>query len=491
MKKFLTILACLMSAVMLSAQTKLSEQKKSELAGKLEEYCAAMLTESAASQCSETDFIISSCSDTETRQYVAVWLYTHYFTSKVMGHDAVAIHIFDNWFSDGKLSFYNDMDYVAASVFAEVNRGTLIGSKAPATVLEDEDGQKVSLFGGKLERPAVVYFYSTDCSKCKLENIMIRNVIENLDYPIDVYAVCIKGTPEEWAKVRTGALNFNVENSTIHHLGDSGDGSSWKEAWGILQTPSTFLVETDGRIAGRGLDSNALEKLLQEVYRMHNMSYGDPESTEFFDAIFAEGTSPEVLAGSAAHIAKRTLEEAHDTLLFKQMTGDLLYYLSSSEDGGLRNGLPDFIQEQILDRSDVWKFPEDSMQVVALATMLKELGERAAVGSKIPAVKVYGKKFDRKGEGKVRKRSLRWLPCSYTHIMFYSPMCWDCKMQSERLAKRAGTEKIKVLMVDLDAMEKDHPELFQKLIEEFDLTHIPYITKIDRRGRVVEKYCSF
>lgn len=486
MKKFLTSVICLMSAVLLSAQ----ENSNSQLEAKLSEYCASIIGESLTAQCTETDYIIESCQEADMRQYVAVWLYTHYFTSKVMGHETVAIHIYDKWFSDGKLSFYNDMDYISASIFADVNRNTLLGMKAPSALLEDTDGNAVRIFSESMSRPAVLYFYSTDCSKCKIENIMLRNVIENLDYGIDIYAVCTKGSAEEWENVRSGALNFQVENSVIHHLRNKADDNSWKDAWGVLQTPATFLVESDMKIVGRALDSNALEQLLQMVHRKHNMVYGEAESMDFYDAIFADGTSPEILAGSADHIARRTLEETRDTMLFKQMTGDLLYYLSNSEDGGLRNGLPDFVQKQILDRSDVWTTQEDTLQIISLARMLKEVGERASVGSRIPRVKVYGFKVDGKGEGKVRRRSLRLLPKSYTHIMFYSPMCWDCKIQSEKLAERAGKEKIKVLKVNLDAMEKDHPELFRKLIEEFDLTHVPYITKV-HKGRITEKYCTF
>ncbi len=490
MKKVLAFLACFLPAVLLSAQqdtTALDEQKKAGLSSFLEKYCASMVYESIDTQCGETDFIIGSCEDATLRQFVAVWLYDHYITSKVMGHDAVAIYLFDNWFADGRVQFYNDADFLTASVFADLNRNSLIGKKAPVTRLQDEDGNEVTLFEKTVGRPAFLYFYSTDCSKCKLENIMVKNVLENRDAPIDVYLVCTKGGREEWEAVKAGPLKVETLNSGIYHLWDPGTERDWQTDWGVLQTPRAFLIDADGTIIGRGLDSKALEKMLGDMFK--TMNYGEPESKEFYDGLFAGGSSPELLEAAAGHIAERCLEEVRDTLLFKQMTGDLLYYLNSSGDGGLRNGMPAFIQEQILSRSDVWNTPDLSRTVGWLAELLHELGGRAAVGEKLPSVKVYGQKVDSKGSSKLRRYKLRSLKNSW--LMFYSPGCCDCQKQFDLLEERLQSEEIKVLLVDLDSMSEEYPELFRQLIDSFDLTHVPYITRVDKKGRVTEKYCSF
>lgn len=76
--------------------------------------------------------------------------------------------------------------------------------------------------------------------------------------------------------------------------------------------------------------------------------------------------------------------------------------------------------------------------------------------------------------------------------MFYSPFCQDCREQLEYLkARHENGEKVKVLKVNMQEMEQEHPEQTQQLLDTFDLTFFPYITAIDSKGKVAEKYSSF
>ena len=58
-------------------------------------YVAAIEPAGPDAQMEECDFLIESCSDSLVRQYVALRLYDHYLSSKVMGAESVAIHILD------------------------------------------------------------------------------------------------------------------------------------------------------------------------------------------------------------------------------------------------------------------------------------------------------------------------------------------------------------------------------------------------------------
>ena len=66
------------------------------LYAKLSQYAAAMETEPVSVKQRECDFLISSCSDSLVRQAVAIWLYSHYIDSKLMGDEAVSIYLTDN-----------------------------------------------------------------------------------------------------------------------------------------------------------------------------------------------------------------------------------------------------------------------------------------------------------------------------------------------------------------------------------------------------------
>ena len=161
MKRLCCILFLALAAAGLRAQ------EYPELGAKLDEYFLALAGESAEVQNAECDFLISSCQDSLVRQYVALKIYDHYLNSKIMGDDAVAVHVASAWLLSGKVPMHSDADLLNAKVFAAFNESSLIGMQAPALTLKDPSGASVKVPSG--EECSVLYFYDTSCSSCKVE----------------------------------------------------------------------------------------------------------------------------------------------------------------------------------------------------------------------------------------------------------------------------------------------------------------------------------
>ena len=102
---------------------------------RLSEYFSAIEREGTDVQKGECDFLIETCTDSLMRQHVALTVYDHYRDSKVMGSEAVAIHVFDRWIAPGKVRMRSDAELMAARIFAEFNRKSQIGNKAPPSLL--------------------------------------------------------------------------------------------------------------------------------------------------------------------------------------------------------------------------------------------------------------------------------------------------------------------------------------------------------------------
>ena len=165
----------------------LDSLRREALAGKLGEYFGAIVQESLAVQAAEADFMIEAASDSLVRQFVAQWLYEHYLESPLMGAEGVAIHILDQWFLPAKVKMTSEMDFLNARIHAEFNRMSLVGEKAPGLAMETNDGQFVELYtepdkGGAYR---VLYFYDTDCAKCRIESILPRNMLNTESVPIE------------------------------------------------------------------------------------------------------------------------------------------------------------------------------------------------------------------------------------------------------------------------------------------------------------------
>jgi len=225
---------------------------------KLNEYLSALDQVDMLEACSETDLIISSVVDSVMRNEVATRVYRHFRDSKYMGAENVAIYVYDRWFAPFKTLFADPDEFDEASLYAFVNRASLLGCKAPELTLEDLDGKECTLPSGK--RPAVLFFYSVGCPKCLYISQRLKMILSGRK--LDFYAVYVGEDDSEWAQYVKTELSVKSSCKTrVHHL-KSGD-SPFSIKYGVIATPRLFLIAGDGVIVGRNLDAAALQTLLE------------------------------------------------------------------------------------------------------------------------------------------------------------------------------------------------------------------------------------
>ena len=497
MKKYITIFLFLFLMPVMASSRPLSEVpdsiRISALDKKLNEYFKAIEREDFDVQKEECDFIIDSTKDSVLRQIIAEKVYDHYLDSRRMGAEGVAIHLFDKWFASGRLSMSDQVKSLNARIFADFNRQSLLGCKAPQLRMQTMQGDSLTVFPSSDRRYKVLYFYDTDCARCKVQTILLRNLLDSGNYPVDFYAIYVGDKKPEWEKYAADHLSLSADKTLSFHLWDAQLESDFQRKYGVMQTPRLFLVGPDGVIIGRGLDAAALAVLLEDLFSEKPLVYGSKASAKMFDALFDKmrpGPKAKDVMDVADHIASSTLGKA-DTLMFRQMTGDLLYYLSEQFDGCYKEGLYHLVKEYVLSKPDVWRTQDDSLKVIGLAEMMDDLLSKAAPGSRIPSIKVPGVLKTWKKE-KHKTISLDKLGRKKNIIMFYSPMCSSC------LEEKAAADKIlaedrrrtAVFLVDMDNMYKEHPQLEEQLLELFDLSLIPNIYITDKSGRILERYAS-
>ena len=457
---------------------------------RLAEYFAAIEKEGVRIQKGECDFLIESCTDSLMRQHVALTAYEHYRDSEVMGSEAVAIYIFDNWIASGRVQMRDGMELMAAKIFAEFNRGSLIGNKAPELLLYDMENNPVSVFDGPSDRYSVLYFYDTSCATCKVQTILLRHLFGDEEFPVDFIAVYASDDKEAWQKYADEQLDFESKNTVVRHLWDPEMDSDFQRLYGVLQTPRMFLISPDGTIVGRGLDAQALSQMLHALFDGVEMEYGSDESMELYDGIFGGGeVSEDEVTMIADYIQSNTLAKG-DTLMFKQMTGDLLHYLTLQRGEGYREGLDVLINDRILSRPDIWRTSDDSLKVVGMAEMFRDLLSKSAPGKKVPDLKVPGVLIS-KGKEKVGVFRAPKLRGTKNHIMFVTDGCHKCAAEKEAARRLASDDKrTKVLIVNVDEVLACEPGLADRLFGSFDLSSLPFILETDRKGRIVRRYVT-
>ena len=197
------------------AYAQLDTSVTNSLGKKLDQYMALLEMEPVRVKCEEADFLIESCSDSLVRQFTAIRLYSHFMDSKLMGDEAVSIHIFDKWFAPGTVRMQSELEFMNARIFAEFNRQSLIGMKAPELTLEDMDGNWHSLFEDGIfsDRLSVLFFYDSGCPTCKMESIMLRNILGDRKYRLNFYAVYTGHSREGWEEFVSSYLGMDNPDS--------------------------------------------------------------------------------------------------------------------------------------------------------------------------------------------------------------------------------------------------------------------------------------
>lgn len=523
-----------------SENVPVQQDGRSGVSAKLEEYLKAIEILPIEEKISETDTLISACRDSSIRQVVAEIVFEHYRWSKLMGDEAVAVHVADKWGLGGE-----------AASFADINRLSLIGMKAPslAPVVPD--------FGGGIK--TVLYFYDTDCSTCRKMTSELVSFIGSI--AVDFVAFYVGSDKEAWSRYITE--NF-PQDFPVRHYMDAERKSDFAVKYGVDGTPRLFLIDGNGVVQGRRLDVGALKILLQTLGGvepvMHQDDiqssavsssgvvssgavsssgavpsgavsssgavpdgmqptgrYGSEESVEFFDRLFSSFGND--IAASDINFVSDYIVENYSAASSvaernesKQLLADMLYYLSSRHEEVYRESCHYLITKYILPDTanadcglDIWTTEEDSLYVLSYASLLNDLLSRAQVGTTVPKIKLKGTlyRLDRSMEAKwsqgrnVNVRLDR-MGGERNILVFYSPGCGDC---SEQIAKinaivsAAGLEKvdedIRFFLVNVGEMEKNSPRTFRKAADSFDFSELPYLVETDSKGIVVRRYFKF
>ncbi len=449
---------------------------------RLEEYFRTLEPERIEVKNEECDLLISSAKDSLLRRHIALKIYDHYLESPVMGDEAVAIHITDKWFAPGLIDMGGDEVLLNAKVYADFNRQSLLGMPAPSVVMETPDGEKVEV-GGHASRYRVLFFYDTDCSKCKLETILLRAKLNARDWPVDVYAIYTGADPDSWREWHQTKFGIRAAKTKVIHLWDPEVLSDYQMKYGVLQTPRMFLLDRSGTIIGRGMDTRALDQLLGIVLADPAYEYGGQASAALMDKLFAADSN---VMSMAKALESRTLAKG-DTSFFKHLEGDLLYWLTSRRDEACKEGTLPFINEYILSRPEIWKTQDDTLKVVGLARMMKDLLSRTPVGSELPDAKELMSGVVNVSSPRGWTRNWNRLRRKGGYIVFHTEGCPVCKAE----LAAADSLGLRILDVNVDEIMASNPDLAKVLLDTFDLSSMPFILEVGRHGVIRRRYISF
>ena len=424
----------------------------------------------------------------ELQSKVAGMAFDYFTASPVMGHEAVAIHIADNWFLNRRLKLENEELFPVIATYAEFNRSSLVGCPAPELEMEDIRGIPVQVRETATDCN-ILFFYDTECSTCRREAPLLADLLRNYHgETLTLFAIYTQSDRQAWESyVQETFADIDNPDVNVVHLWDPEAATGFHKKYAVLSTPMMFLTDSQNIIVGRGLDCDALAQML-DIRNAQSLQY-----KKLFDTVFGQfdPLTYQHVEGLIDAFHERT---AFNPQLHSELFLQLFNYLRSSDSFSKQQGALYLAERYIAADPDSWSPEFLNRTVHALAqARLNPVGEKATnlvLQNKCGKAKPL---FDGKHYG--------------TLVFFHLIDCQQCQREMAELKKLKPDlydADIQVVMVYVGD-EQDRWKQFVrkqgitrwKFLNDFedvsqmrqlyDLEFVPHLYLLDENGVVIAK----
>ncbi|PHN01166.1 TlpA family protein disulfide reductase [Flavilitoribacter nigricans] len=209
------------------------------------------------------DFVLEKLDpESETFKYYLIHFLNSFATSKVVGMDAVYVHLADKYYAKGKAPWTEEEQLKKILENANTLRPLLIGKKAPDLKLQKQDGSSVDLYGVDSEY-TILYFWRYDCGHCKKSTPVMKEFYDKFkDKGVKIMAVCVKFTDEV-----PGCWDYIEENEITDwlHTVDPYNRSRFSKVYDVKSTPQIYVLDRNKEIISKKIDAEQLEELMNHI----------------------------------------------------------------------------------------------------------------------------------------------------------------------------------------------------------------------------------
>ncbi len=197
-------------------------------------------------------------------RYWLVTLLDFYQASTTMGHDAVLVHILENYYLNGKADWIEEESLKKMKEEVAFLKPNLIGQPAPPLNLVDTLMSPVNV----LNLPddyLVLFFYDPDCGHCKKKTPVLLDAYYDLkDLGAEVVAVCAPTDIERWKE-------YIIERELDWiNLADPLRRSNFRADYDVRSFPRVFVLDKERKIIAKRLAVEQLVGFIRD-YKKQNM----------------------------------------------------------------------------------------------------------------------------------------------------------------------------------------------------------------------------
>lgn len=206
---------------------------------------------------SADDMIERARGNDDVFQYLVINILNKYANSKIMGMDAVYVHLVEKYYMSGDAFWADEEQVNKMAERALAISPTIVGRKAPNFRVQDTEGNWQHLHGvqGKY---TILYFWDYDCGHCKTVTPKLGELYPDyIAHDVKLFALSINGDVEIWKeKLKEYGLDqgINVQDHTRQ--------SGFDSMYDIRSTPRIFILDEDKNIIAKQISVDQVREIL-------------------------------------------------------------------------------------------------------------------------------------------------------------------------------------------------------------------------------------
>ena len=203
----------------------------------------------------------------ETRKYYLSTFLNKYAKSKVIGFDAIYVHLVDKYYNRDETPWVSEENLAKIKDNANKLRPVLLGKEGADLTVYDKSGKEITISELDYEY-LVLLFWAPDCGHCTK---MMPGFVEFNEkwsaQGIKTLAVCTKlqdKTETCWEKLEEKEMMGFINGA------DQYFKSRFRLKYNVTTTPKVFILDKDRQILMKNIGSDQLESVMIEILKREN-----------------------------------------------------------------------------------------------------------------------------------------------------------------------------------------------------------------------------
>lgn len=229
-------------------------------------------------------FIGKAKANDELFKYAVHYITNKYEKSKIMGMDAVFVHMAEEYYMKGEAFWVDSTNLAKITERAKTLSPLLLGKVAPNIILPDTNGVWQNLH--KVDaKYTILYFWDSGCGHCKKATPKLKKYYEEnaKSIGLEVFAVGTELELKEWKGFikehklpwmnisDTPEINKNAWNYINKGL-TTLESLNFRDIYDIYSTPVVLVLDKDKKILGKRIGVEQIEEFITDMEKREKES---------------------------------------------------------------------------------------------------------------------------------------------------------------------------------------------------------------------------